>query len=373
MENPETGAPVDSPSTPVDSSTFLESLSDKEREDFFNGSAESRKERASKPDAPKKAAKAAAQPLADDADAAPAKPVEQAASTDVDDPPVSEAGKAAKPTKGLDARSADVDLKIADLKRKLEIKQELERQLSTRPHDAKPAEPSPASEKKPWEVYKDLPDAPKPTDFENYEDYLDARSDFIAEQKIKAFRATEQQSTEQHQQTLELETRATQSRERGTKFWDAHPELKAEVHPLILDIIPTRLYAQMSPEERAAGGRPHPFGDLLWESPLASEVTVYLSRNPQEFQALLAAKTPKDLLLGFGRIEARVEKMFDPESGAVERTTPQPKTVPDADELPVTLGKRPAVTAEVSTTSTDFKGDFAAYERRWRAEHGIKD
>ena len=344
-------------------------MTSQERHDFFEGSSDARRARASKPegDTPEKSAKPKTVAVAD---SAPAKPVEQVASTDAKPETASEPVTPAKETKGLDARSADVDLKIADLKRKLEIKQELERQLATRPEAAKPTDAAPVTAKKAWEAYKDLPDAPKSTDFESYEDYLDARSDFIAEQKYKSLRADEQKVYDADRQRRDFETRTQASIERGTKFWETHPDLKAEVNPLLLEIIPTRVYAQIPPDQRTAGDKPHPLGDLLWESPVAAEVTVYLSRNPDQLQALLSSPDAATLLRRFGGVEARVEKLFEPEGQPVR--VAQPKTVPDADELPVTLGKKAPITAEASTTTAGF-GDFATYERQWKRERGFKD
>lgn len=352
MEVPDPGAPAASPPAPVDSSAFLESLSAPERKEFFEGSPEKRATFASK------------DPAAE-ADSAPAKPVTQAASTDALPPADSAPAKPAK-TKGLDARSAEVDLKIADLKTKLQALDDLERSYATRTQPKPDAVADSSPKAKPsWEQYRDLPDAPKQDDFQSYDDWVDARAEFIATKRYEALRGEEQQTQHAREQTRLMETRATESMDRGRQFWESHPDLQEKVHPALLDLKPISL---MDATERQTAGPQHFVADLLWESPVSPQLAVFFSEHPDEFASICALNDPKAMTRAFGRVEERVGSLY--ETDPAKRATPQPKTIPDADDLPVTLGKRTAATVPETDAAVRDK-DFRAFEAAWRRERGL--
>lgn len=353
------------PLAPVDSTTFLESLSDTERAEFFSGSSAKRAERMSKPEA--ETPKATDKPAAD-AESAPAKPAEQAASTDATSKGASETPEPAK-KKGLEARSQEVDLQIADLKRKLEIRQELERQLSTQtpPKSDAPRDSStPANAKRVFEQYLNDPNAPKQDKYDSYDAWAIDMMDYLTDRKLDAREQASKQQTEQQQRARELETRVQASQQRLKTFLETNPDAKDRIHPTLLNLTPISALKDGDPIG------PHNFiAEQIWRSDYPGQLAVHFSEHPEDFDALMRAGDPETIVRRIGRIEATFDKPA-PDPSETRDTKPSPKTVPDAEEMPVVLGKK--VPATASGTEAAIKSrDFAAYEREWKREHGLKD
>jgi len=331
-----TDASAGSSPAPVDSSTFLANLPAKDREAFFEGSPEARSKHAAAP-----------------AESATAEPVEQAASTDAS-PAASETAQPAK-KKGLEARSADVDLQIADLKRKLEIKQELERQLDARPapkQDAK-TDPSPAvTTKADWERLMEHPDAPNLDTIGDYDKWVAAMSVFTTSQLLKESRAADTASARQRQEQHQYGERIGKAHERVAAYREKNPE--AQLDDTLAAIVPVSQLPPGSPV------RPHNFVmEQVLDSEVPGELLMHFSEHPEVFKELLSL-SPEAIVRRVGRIEASL-------SPSSERDTPSPKVVPEITDLPVSVRSRNAAT--VSDTDTAVRnGDFPAYERAWQKE-----
>lgn len=335
-------APAAPSPAPVDTSTYLESLDSQGRDEFFSGTPASRIDKLAKSAAP--------------AESAPATPVDQDASTEAKPTADSEPAKPAK-TKGLEARSTQVDQQIADLKRKLEIKQELERQLSqqTRPPDAKPAESSPAETKKSWEQYRNLPDAPKQTDFESYDDYLDARAEFIADKRYEAREQAAVAAAKQHQEVQQYQTRVQTAQKRVQAYREKHPEA-----------MPNETLASIPPISQLPPGAPvrpeHFVMEQVIDSDLPGELLMHFTEHPDVFESLLTMR-PEAIVRHIGKLEAALSSPAEPQP---ERTTPSPKVIPDVQDVPTSITSRSSSTASDQDTALRSK-DFAAYERDFLA------
>lgn len=123
-------------------------------------------------------------PAAAHADPAPEAP---AAPEQADSPPADPSP--GKPKKNLDSRLQELDTKNAELRERLRVNRLLREEMANLERAATTPKPAsdPASPPKPqeWQRYKLHPDAPKVEDFEVYEDYLDARSTFIADRRYE--------------------------------------------------------------------------------------------------------------------------------------------------------------------------------------------
>ena len=306
-----------------------------EREAFFNGSPADRAKHSS----------------AAPADSAPATPVDQAASTDASPPAASEPATPAK-KKGLEARSADVDLQIADLKRTLEIKQELERQLSAREtpkQDAK-TDPSPAATKADWERLMEHPDAPNLDTIGDYDKWVAAMSVFTTSQLLKEARAAESATAQQRQEQHAYTERLTAANDRVKAYREKNPNAQ-----------PDETLAAIVPVSQLPAGAPigpHNFVmEQVIDSEVPGELLMHFTAHPEVFRELLTLD-PQSIVRRIGRLEA---SLLGTEPSP-ERDHPSPKVIPDITDVPTTLGRRSPVTADDGETAMK-NGDFLAYER----------
>ena len=292
---------------------------------------------------------------------------DQSASTDATaQPAASEPAKPAdKPPKNVKTRNLELAAEIAELNRKLEMKRQIQQELHAldRPAQTKPAESSPAKPtQSEWQRYKSHPDAPKVDSFETYEDYLDARAAFIADQRY----AEREQAQQRQSHARELETEISQIQqsfnERVAAFAKTDPEFRAKVHPELLNI-PTVFQCIQ------AGQKPEAHNAIVEEitkSEVPGQLLVHFStpEGQKEWQRLLAvgAKDGASMLRLFGRIEARFEKRDEPAAPVVPA-----KTITSAPEPPTTLGKKPGEPVDAAKVALQ-SGDFRAYKRLKNAE-----
>lgn len=377
MESVSNDAKADSSPAPLSSTDFLETLSDGERQKFFEATPDERRARMSSPDSAKPAPKA--KPKADaktsdaTAESSPAPAEGQtAASTDASLKADSEPAAPKTETKGLDAREQEIRRRQAALKDALAETERLEREIAERqsrlrtppqPTQDAPAESSPAAVQKAFEKYQADPRAPKLDQFETYDAWAMEMMDFISDRKIEARETEARQRSEQHAKERELNTAISTTRERVKAFAEKTPDFATRAHPELLNIVPLSALKEGDPIG------PHNFiAEQMWRSEYPGELVLHFSEHPEEFSALLGLNNPAEIVRRIGRIEAR----FVAAPEATSADVPAPKTIPDADELPVLVGKKPAVT--VSDTESALKSkDFAAYERAWRRERGLKD
>lgn len=368
--DPVTDASAESSPAPLSGSDFLASLTESERHAFFESSPEQRVARMAKPEG----AKPAQEPDASAA-SSPAQPVEQAASTDASPDAASETAKPAKTdTKGLDARETAVRERLARLKDDLAETTRLERELASRqarlqtPETPKPdaaAESSTAAAKRVFEQYVNDPKAPKLESYDDYNAWAIDMMDYVTDRKLDARETQAQQRSAEHAKQRELDSAVQTSSQRVKAFAEKTPDFESRVRPELLNIVPVSALKDGDPIG------PHNFiAEQMWRSEYPGELALHFSEHPEEFQALMALPDPAAITRRIGRIEARFESS-NPDRQSRE-TKPVPKTIPDADELPVVIGKKAPVTT--SDTEAALKSrDFSAYERARKREWGLKD
>lgn len=370
---PVTDASAGSSPAPLESSDFLASLSEGERTKFFESSPDERAARMATPDEakPAKKTKVADAP----AESSPAQPVEQAASTDASAKPAdSEPAAPAKETKGLDAREEQIRRRQAALKEQLAETDRLERELADRQArlrtpTAKPDAPpdsstTAAAAQRAFDKYASDPKAPKLEAFESYDAWAIEMMDFITDRKFEARETEAQQRSQELAKARELETAVESSATRLKAFAEKTPDFHSRVRPELLNIAPISALKEGDPIG------PHNFiAEQIWRSEYPGELALHFSEHPEEFQALMALPDPAAILRRIGRIEARFGEQSEAES---RETKPVPKNIPDADELPVVIGRKAPVTGSDTESALGSK-DFPAYERARKREWGLKD
>lgn len=366
MEQPNDASAGSSPAAPLSGTDFLESLSGSEREAFFEAPASERIERMAKPSS-EKAPKAQTDAPAE---SSPAEPVEQAASTDAIPKTDSEPVAPAK-TKGLDAREEQIRTRQARLKEQLAETDRLERELHERQARLRtPAQPkpdatqdsSPAEKKRAFDQYANDPRAPKLDAFDDYNAWAVEMMDFISDRKLEQRDTQAREQHAQFEQQRELQTAVDTSKTRFNAFVEQTPDFAERVNPGLLNIAPISALKEGDPIG------PHNFiAEQIWRSEFPGELALHFSEHPTEFQALCDLNDPAAITRRIGRIEAAFDR-----SEAPRASTPVPKTIPDADELPVLVGKKAPVTGSDSESALKSK-DFRAYEAAWKRDHGLKD
>lgn len=374
----DTDASAGSSPEPISSSDFLESLSEGERQKFFEGTPDERAARMSKPaeSKPKKAdTKAEPKNAAADAESAPATAVDQPASTDATQEAASEPAKPAKTeTKGLDAREQQIRERQARLKADLAEVDRLEREISDRRARLTQPPPKPdapqdssttAAAQKNFEKYANDPKAPKLEAYEDYNAWAIDMMDFITDRKLETRDAQQRQTAEHTRRSRELQTAVDTSKQRVKAFAEKTPDFLQRVSPELLDIPPISALK----DGDAIG--PHNFiAEQMWRSEYPGELALHFSEHPEDFRALMELDDPALIVKRIGRLEAKFAESPEDQSNA--EPTPAPKTIPDADELPVVIGKKAPVTTSDDESALKAK-DFLAYERARKREWGLKD
>lgn len=288
----------------------------------------------------------------------PAIAEDQRASTDAT--PEIAASEPAKPVgdkspRNLDTRSAEVDAKIAELKQKLAIKRQLEEELRARDAaNTKPASDPAQPTKGAWERYKHLPGAPKVEDFETYEDFLDARADFIVERRLEARDQESRAEAESRGRMQSVQQTISGFHARLQQAREADPALDSKIHPELIQIVPG---FALRPGERF--GPENAIAQAVVESEAAMPLLVHFSTpdGQKEWAELMQAPTPAAMLRKFGRIEARFVSTGSP---AVDAKAAPAKPVTSAPAPPTTLGRQPHVSPDRAAAAVK-SGDFRAY------------
>lgn len=371
-------ASAESSPAPLASTDFLETLSPSERESFFSGSSEQRMARMSKPDSakPKKSAdaKAEAPKPAADAESAPAKVVDQPASTDAKQDAASETAKPAKDTTpGLDAREKAIRERQARLKADLDEIDRLEREVTERrsrltsaptpTQDAPPDSSPAATAQKAFEKYASDPNAPKLEQYDDYNAWAIDMMDYITDRKIETKETEQRKTAAEARRQHELQSAVQTSQQRVKAFVEKTPDFATRVNPSLMNIVPL---SALGPEDPV--GPQNFIAEQMWRSEYPGELALHFSEHPDEFQALMELADPAAIVKRIGKLEAR----FESTGQSVADPTPAPKTIPDADELPVVIGKKAPVTASDAESALASK-DFSAYERARRRDWGLKD
>lgn len=138
--------------------------------------------------------------------------------------------------------------------------------------------------------------APKPDQFERYEDYLEARAEFRAE-----FRADQKvrELLREYQQRTELDTYQTRIAQR----WSEQQAKARESLPDFDDVVAS---AQDIPIPQA-------IAQAIVESERGAEIAYYLARNRNEAERITRLN-PTQAAIAIGRIEAVLDEKLRPQS-----------------------------------------------------------
>jgi hypothetical protein len=293
------------------------------------------------------------------ADSSPAPSGDQSVSTDTTAAAASEPAKPAetKPPKNAETRIQELLAERAQARAEANRYREALESLRRTP-DAKPAESSPAKPSKAeWQRYREHPDAPKVENFDTYEDYLDARATFIADQRYAEREQVQQRTVQRQQLESEIQTIQQTAKQRLDEYAKTDSELSKKVDPGLLDI-PTVWSCLQN------GITPGPENAIIEEitkSEAIAPLAIYFStpEGQKEFGELvvLGRKDAAAMLRRFGRIEAKFEKRAE-----ASAEPPPLKTVSTAPAPPTVLGKKPAEPADEAKAAM-ARGDFAAYKR----------
>jgi hypothetical protein len=224
-----------------------------------------------------------------------AKPAEKAEETD--DEPATEEGKEkplGKPRDDPRARMLEATRKEAEAKRERDAEraraERLERELAAE-RAARPAPPKPAAEPEKARPAEDI--KPKADDFEDYEQFLDARDAYNRRQWERETEARAQVSA--RQRSVDSTVFSFNERLAGVKA--DNPEFAAKFHEFMGGVSPEVRDLQPS-FMRAEGQRPdasHVIADEIIRSEHAPALMLHFTEHPEDLQRVKALRTPDDV------------------------------------------------------------------------------
>lgn len=237
--------------------------------------------------------------------------------------------------KSLEGRTAAVDAEVAELRQKLAIRDELRRQAAAL--ETKPA-PAPEPPKVKRSNWADHPDAPKLEDFQDYETYLDARAEFIADRRYEQRMGERDQQTAQQRevaQTYEGVTRQAATFKERVEGW-RKDHADAEISPELLDIMPASAIRaanlQRPRDQQERIGPEHFIVEQIFRSEHPGPLLAHLS-NPDAFQRLYTLAHTQDgaaaVVRAIGALEHQLSTPASPAPSPSARvsTLPNPPTV----------------------------------------------
>lgn len=286
------------------------------------------------------------------ADSSSAQPAEQDTSTEVKPEGVSETPK---PRKTAEDRVKEL---LAERAKERERAEALERRLAalegrTQP-DAKPAESSPATatDKFPdYDTYlQEHPDA-------SYEDYIDARADWRADQRLLAKERETSEREKREYATRTVQERRQKAAEAFEQARKADPALAERLEHLHPDVAALRSLDDI----RGADGKwieqPTPYHwitqQIVQAGPVAPHLAAHFSDHPEELHEI-AKLNPDDALerIVALKLQFRGKRAASP--------TPS-KPVTDAPPPPTTLATRGGAPSMPDSDAAVAAGDVAAY------------
>ena len=161
--------------------------------------------------------------------------------------------------------------------------------------------------------------SPKREDFDNYEDYLEARADYVAEKKIQ-----EKEDARQKKQQSES---AKQEHDRLVSQWEGLKEDARDRYDDFDDVL-DRSNAPLTPE----------MSRVIMESDFGGDITYYLATNEDEAERI-ASLSPAKQALALGRLESKLEAEIAKPKKAATSKAPDPakpvkKKSPKTNALP---------------------------------------
>jgi hypothetical protein len=287
-------------------------------------------------------------PLDVAAESSPAQPVEQAASTEVTDPPASEPGT--PQPKNAETRIKELLAKERAAIARAEAAERKAADLEARqqPRDVPKAAPSPAPATAPFPPYDTyLAEHPE----SSYEDYLDARADFRAEQRFTALEAEKAQTHEREARSQSMQARDESFRVRIADAVKADPDFFNSLSDDVKTLKPFDAIRDANGRWTAQPTGMHAIAEELLSSEVAPQLMRHFSDHPEDLTRI-AGLMPAQLLKEMGKLEARLS--------TAKPITP-PKTVTDAPPPPTTLGTKPGAPANAADAAV-ASGDQAAYK-----------
>jgi general stress protein YciG len=290
----------------------------------------------------KKGGEASAKARAEQAKAAEAKPEPEAKEPEAK-PEAEDADKPGNPRHDARARVMEATRKLAEERKRADA---LEARLAALEAGRAPEQPKPAAEAGAPAQPGGRPVADQ---FETYEDFVEALTDWKADQREakKQAEATQRAQVEQHTQALTSTMDGFLGR--LAKAREATPDLETRIDPRLTALVPA---FTLPP-----GQEPGPLnvlGQELIESEHSVELMLYLSEHEEEVVALLKSPSPAALARGVGRLEAKLAGQPEPEA-------PREKPVSRA---PAPL--RPVTPSSVPDSDVTGDMDFDTYMRRKR-------
>lgn len=146
-----------------------------------------------------------------------------------------------------------------------------EAQLQTQQQEKAPEPPKPLEE-------------PKPEQFQTYEEYIDARSEYVAEKKMREYRDSE---NERSQQSNRIAKKAEFDK-RGQEFAEKHPDYMTMVASI------------------PSAWLPQDVADIIVDSPEGPQIAYHLAQNPQEAFRISQLGSPSQRAFEIGRINSAI-------------------------------------------------------------------
>lgn len=284
-----------------------------------------------------------------DAASPAAEPAVQVASPEVAEP-ASKPGIVPK-KKNADSRVEELLAERAQLRRELELAQK----PAPRTDEVKAASSTASTDVEPKPELD--PATGKP--FPDWDSFNKAQGRWAARQELAARETAQHQQFEQvrvqeaqHQRASAFSTQLIAAVAADPTFFT--DKVSAEVQGL-------KPFAALAKGE--PGGVDNAIAEELIDSPVAAQLMVHLSASPDDLAKLRACGSPRALARAVGQLEARFSSL---------KPAAQPlKTIPGAPAPPVTVGTRPASTAD-PVESAIQRRDQKAYNREMNARELAK-
>ncbi len=244
-----------------------------------------------------------------------------------------EPGKKGDPRHDPEARVRVATQQAAEARRHFEEAQARAEELAERLERLEkrlPPEPKSEAEARPQ-------GKPTPDQFDNYEEFAEALTDWKLEQRLAEREQAQQRQTFETAQDARIQKHVSGFRERMGKAIQADPEFIQRIDPRLLEL-------QTSFQAHAAGNGIGPgevLADLYTASEHGPEILLHLTEHPEEVVRLIRCEDPVSLAREFGKIEARMAK--------ADGEPPPPKP---------TASKAPPPLTPVGTSATETEPDI---------------
>jgi hypothetical protein len=191
---------------------------------------------------------------------------------------------------------------------------------------------------------------PKAEDFEDYADFVEARSRWAAREEFRTAQRAAAVQAQAQNYVQKLDGVVSKYNERLAKATEGDPDFMGKLSPEVSELRPTFTLEQ--------GQRPGPLNliaDEILSSEHAPALMLHLSEHPDVFQRIAALRTPPEVLREMAKLEARLDAA-------------PTATVSRAEVSKAHAPVRPV--AGAPHTADQVPGDDASYEdhkRYWNA------